>query len=224
MASTVAEPLPQGKRARIIRAARDVCGRRGFDAARMEEIATEAGVSKGTLYRFFSSKEDLLLATLLDTYEQAERAAAARTARPGMGPLEERLEGYLIALPVVASQMNANLQAWGVVARNPALQRTLYSSLRARYEARAEDLARSLREGIRAQRYRDDVDVEQFVGTLLAVVDGVVYRSVFDPERASAATLRAGFANLLDSIRLRSGQSPSGAPGREKIPQGRPGV
>jgi AcrR family transcriptional regulator len=35
---------------------------RGFAAARLEEVAKRAGVSKGTLYLYFSSKEDLLKA------------------------------------------------------------------------------------------------------------------------------------------------------------------
>jgi TetR/AcrR family fatty acid metabolism transcriptional regulator len=36
----------------------------GFEGADMERIAAEAGIAKGTLYLYFSSKEDLLLSTL----------------------------------------------------------------------------------------------------------------------------------------------------------------
>ena len=58
------------KRARILEAAYRVCERRGVDSARMEEVAALARVSKGTLYRFFESKEHLLLATIIGSYEQ----------------------------------------------------------------------------------------------------------------------------------------------------------
>ncbi len=45
----------------ILTAARDVMARRGFTGATMEEIATTAGVGKDTLYRRWSSKEQLVI-------------------------------------------------------------------------------------------------------------------------------------------------------------------
>lgn len=44
----------------LLDAALSVFVERGFAAARAEEIAARAGVSKGTLYLYFNSKEDLL--------------------------------------------------------------------------------------------------------------------------------------------------------------------
>jgi|SRR5579864_2177131 len=54
-----ADGLDSGKRAQILEGARAVFLKRGFDAASMGEIARQAGVSKGTLYVYFASKEDL---------------------------------------------------------------------------------------------------------------------------------------------------------------------
>ena len=53
------EGLDGSKRAQILEGARAVFLKRGFDAASMGEIAREAGVSKGTLYVYFASKEEL---------------------------------------------------------------------------------------------------------------------------------------------------------------------
>ncbi|RFB78306.1 TetR/AcrR family transcriptional regulator [Methylovirgula sp. 4M-Z18] len=47
------------KRRQVLAGARAVFLREGFDGASMNEIAREAGVSKGTLYVYFSSKENL---------------------------------------------------------------------------------------------------------------------------------------------------------------------
>ena len=58
------------RRARILEAALEVCQRHGVEGARMEEVAARAGVSKGTLYRYFENKEELLLATVIDSYQQ----------------------------------------------------------------------------------------------------------------------------------------------------------
>ena len=51
---------PNLKRKKIFEAALQVFAERGFHNATMDEIAQASQVAKGTLYRYFSSKEDLL--------------------------------------------------------------------------------------------------------------------------------------------------------------------
>jgi AcrR family transcriptional regulator len=48
-----------GSRERLLEAARDVFGRLGYEATRVDDIVAETGVSHGTLYRYFSGKEDI---------------------------------------------------------------------------------------------------------------------------------------------------------------------
>ena len=62
------------KRRQIIEGARRMFLARGFDAASMGSIAREAGVSKGTIYVYFRSKEDLFEAIVEDeSRQQAEQ-------------------------------------------------------------------------------------------------------------------------------------------------------
>jgi AcrR family transcriptional regulator len=70
---------------RSIRAAAlDVFSAKGFAAARLDDIAKEAGVAKGTIYLYFASKEDLLEAIVTSTIgavlANAEQAVAASPA------------------------------------------------------------------------------------------------------------------------------------------------
>ena len=51
----------------ICAAALDTFAEKGFAAARLDEIARRAGVSKGTLYLYFHNKEDLFRAVVRDT-------------------------------------------------------------------------------------------------------------------------------------------------------------
>lgn len=60
------------KRRQIMDGARAVFLDRGFDAASMGEIARRAGVSKGTLYVYFESKEELFAAI----FDEERRAQA----------------------------------------------------------------------------------------------------------------------------------------------------
>ena len=75
-AKTASEPPAEdvGKRRQILDGARKVFLDSGFDAASMNEIARVAGVSKGTLYVYFDSKEALFeVLVRQDKREQAEQ-------------------------------------------------------------------------------------------------------------------------------------------------------
>ncbi len=62
------------KRRQVIDGARAVFLNAGFDGASMNDIARAAGVSKGTLYAYFDSKEQLFEALIReDREQQAER-------------------------------------------------------------------------------------------------------------------------------------------------------
>ena len=65
------------KREQIVDGAKRVFMQKGFDAASMNDITREAGVSKGTIYVYFENKEDLFIAMV--ERERAAFLAALRT-------------------------------------------------------------------------------------------------------------------------------------------------
>jgi AcrR family transcriptional regulator len=67
-------------RARLLAAARDVFAEGGLDAG-VGEIADRAGVGRGTLFRNFPTKQDLIAAVLVDKMQQA--VAGARSTLEG---------------------------------------------------------------------------------------------------------------------------------------------
>ncbi|HEX7840378.1 MAG TPA: helix-turn-helix domain-containing protein, partial [Kofleriaceae bacterium] len=58
------------KRERILLAAERIFARHGFFAARVSEIAKEAGVADGTIYLYFKSKDDLLISLFENRMKQ----------------------------------------------------------------------------------------------------------------------------------------------------------
>jgi len=67
------------KRRQIMEGARAVFLASGFDGASMNDVARSAGVSKGTLYAYFASKDDLFEAIIRGEFAQAaERMCAFR--------------------------------------------------------------------------------------------------------------------------------------------------
>src|SRR5258708_17892180 len=80
---------------RILAAARRLFDRRGYVNTSMEDVAARAGLAVGTLYNYFSSKEQLLLAlSRIDTehlLSLGERILAEPPDDPSeaIGPLTE---------------------------------------------------------------------------------------------------------------------------------------
>ena len=87
----------EGKRARILAAAERVFARRGFFAARVSEIAKDAGVADGTIYLYFKNKDDLLISLFESRMEQVNRTLAAAIAEIPESKPSERLRAFLRA-------------------------------------------------------------------------------------------------------------------------------
>lgn len=93
------------RESQIIRAGLDEFYQRGFAAARMDQIGKRAGVSKGTLYLYFPSKEALF------------EAIIKTVAVPQIAEIEQLLERQ----PSVAVTLQALMQRLPVILRESPL-------------------------------------------------------------------------------------------------------
>jgi AcrR family transcriptional regulator len=84
----------EATRRSIVDAASRLFGERGFDAPTVDEIAEAADVAKGTIYNYFSTKEELLFELLIELERDVQREVP-RIAE-GPGPLERILEEWLL--------------------------------------------------------------------------------------------------------------------------------
>lgn len=81
--------------AELLEAALALFVEKGFAATRSEEVAKAAGVSKGTLYLYFPSKEELLKA-VIQHFLGAEIEAGIQEAAAADGPVAEVMEQLLV--------------------------------------------------------------------------------------------------------------------------------
>jgi AcrR family transcriptional regulator len=65
---------PDARRQQLLTAATAVFARRGFRAAGISDIVSEAGVARGTFYLYFESKAQVFLAIADDFYDRLEMA------------------------------------------------------------------------------------------------------------------------------------------------------
>ena len=133
-----AEPVAAGrfaagedpaKREQIIEGAKTVFMKVGFDAASMNDITREAGVSKGTIYVYFQNKEDLFAALV-----QRERERITLAMRDVLADSEKVEDGlYRFGIGFVShitssSVINAMRTVIAVADRMPSLCQHFFNS------------------------------------------------------------------------------------------------
>src|SRR3954447_26562592 len=100
-APSTAEPrwrrLPEERPEQILNAALEVFGEHGLAAARLEDIAKRAGLSKGTIYLYFPNKEELFREmvrhTVISQIEEGERLLESSEAK-ATNVLREHMRHY----------------------------------------------------------------------------------------------------------------------------------
>ncbi|MBN1174351.1 MAG: TetR/AcrR family transcriptional regulator [Micromonosporaceae bacterium] len=112
---------PEERRADIVRAARHLFATNGFDGTSMQDVMRHLSIAKGTIYHYFSSKEDLLEAVVDDlATESTER----------MRDIAEAPTGDAV------SKIQALVAAGRVADENQDLVRQLHRSANAGMHAR----------------------------------------------------------------------------------------
>jgi AcrR family transcriptional regulator len=132
----------------IIAAALAVFADKGFAAARTEDIARRAGISKGALYLYFPTKEDLFRAVVREAVVPNIEALQAQVATIEL-PLAELLRMLLPGIAEIVTQRRLGAVAKMVVGESgnfPELARVWYDNV----ISRAIDMLSSLI--IRAQQ------------------------------------------------------------------------
>lgn len=114
----------------IVAAVNRLLAAKGYDAMTVDEVAAEAGLAKASLYKFFTSKEDLAGAAMVSVLDRALafvdglRAQSAAAAQAGAAvpaidnlkavtrwAMQTQLEGEMPSLPAHNSNLSASLQS-----------------------------------------------------------------------------------------------------------------
>lgn len=95
-------PRARNARPKIERAALKLFISEGVDAATTREIADEAGVSEGALYRHYKGKDELALALFMETHHRLANMMQRAFSEPGL--LEEKVRRAVSAYCELADE------------------------------------------------------------------------------------------------------------------------
>jgi AcrR family transcriptional regulator len=133
-------------RSRLLEAAARVYARRGFNGATLDEVASEAGLSKGAVYAHFGSKENLLVA-LMEEYLAAQISEQIGLFDQGRALAERPLAGsehWMEGLEENPDRFRLLMELWAHGQRDERLRQSLargFDALRATLASFASDSA-----------------------------------------------------------------------------------
>lgn len=207
------------RRQAILKAAKEVFFKHGFEHASMDMIAAESELAKGTLYLYFKSKEELYvslaeegLAVIDEMIDGAMRAAKT---------IEEKLLAHTEAYYDFSQTHQAYMQIFMVIQAgalndkvDPERLAQLQNAKWRRFE-QAEDL---LKEGIAQGIFRKDVNPREMVLMVWSSVSGAI---MMTSERCNHTAMfegidRKGFVMniarvFLEHIKIKEMHQPEGA-------------
>ena len=131
----------------IFRSAVRLFSEQGFDETTVPEIATSAGVSRATVFRYFPSKEDILFAHTDD--EIRAMRAALREHPAASTDRDEMCAALLSFVQYVEQERHGLAQRFGVVQSHPELKARSLAVRAAFGRAFADELAGGREAGIR---------------------------------------------------------------------------
>jgi AcrR family transcriptional regulator len=171
--------VSEERRNQIIQAATTVFARSGFNKARMDDIALEAGVSKGTLYWYFESKDDIIN-TLLDdmvTRGVAWMAASENEESSAKVRLHEFAEEVVTDIIRMKPMMPIILDFWALLLRRKT-GREVFSRYIKRY---FQAIIPVIQDGIERGEFRL-VDPEQVAIAAGSIFEGTIIMWLYSPE------------------------------------------
>ena len=187
------------KRRSLLEAAVRVFARRGYHAARVGDIAAEAGVAHGLLYHYFASKEDVLRTIFREN--RGELLERFRRVEGSDEPADEKLEG--IAKILLRTWRN-DPDLVTVMVREVARSRLLQEEVEGIREAFAI-VERIVEQGQTEGRFRSDLDSRLaswlVYGGLEEVLTGWVLGQLPDTDEAVATAERTAIRLALEGLR-----------------------
>ena len=171
--------ISEERRAQILEAATKVYVRSGLEKARMNDIAEEAGLAKGTLYLYFASKHDLMLSILdmvvdRELHEVHELLGGERSAKEKLIKFSEywvnEVENMESVIPIL-------FEFWGAMSH----QEVVKEKLAEHYQSLVDTLVPIIQQGIdEYDFYR--VDTRAAAVALEAILEGTLLLWTTNPE------------------------------------------
>jgi len=183
----------------IVEAAMLVFARLGLGKARMDDVAQEAGLSKGTLYLYFKSK-DAVIGAILD-YFLTRELVNAQQAIQSCATATEKLHVFSDVMVRDIKRMKPLMSLYFEFMSLAMRKKSARDSIRKIFDDFIEILRPIMEEGVAIGEFRD-INIEDAVLTAGAIFEGSILLWVYDPVRVDLEhTISAGIDLLVNGLK-----------------------
>ena len=183
----VSQQYLDARREHILSAARRCFLRDGFHSTSMQDLFAEAGLSSGAVYRYFPSKEDMIIAIAAENIQDVlAMISAVATHQPGrsVGAVMADLLAMVRAKHDEDELAGLAVLTWAEALRNPALATQFTDLLR----QMRTTLATVVRGHQKAGELPTDVTAEALAAVLMSIVPGYILQlALLGPDAVDGA-------------------------------------
>ncbi len=203
MTPIVSEEYKERKRQEILRSAHACFARKGFEAATVNDIVAHSGLSKGAIYNYFKSKDEIYLALMdVQTKESGTKFAnAISKRRTALEKLDFLIDAYLNNDPEDAENKDQALVHYEFrlySTRNPELKKTLTE----RYKDFFVSLLTGIiKEGQDTGEFNIHLDPVTYADIFWAMVNGVTLQATILDEYKYKNTLKEMREMFVEKLR-----------------------
>jgi AcrR family transcriptional regulator len=173
------QQLRQERRRQILDAALAVFAQKGFNAAHVSDVAARAGVSQGTIYWYFKSKEELLAQALLAFFEDFGQGTVGALEQCLTASAKLRSLGHMMVdfVGTAKGLFALFVEYWASSPRHAEASQ-LWTDILVQYK---DLLVGIIEEGARNGEFKP-VDAEQLVWAMMAAYDGLAAYVMLMPD------------------------------------------
>lgn len=158
--------LAEQRSRQLLDAAARLMEREGSEAVSMQALANEAGVSVGLIYRYFGSKDDILLAVITDVLDAFATAVPAAVERAGDDPVHRLAAAFAAYCRVIDTHRHAAVLTYR---ESKSLDEAGRKRIKQLEVETSEPLRTAIRDGVDAGKLvADDPDLVAYNLLLLA--------------------------------------------------------
>jgi AcrR family transcriptional regulator len=165
----------------ILQAATTVFEASGYSQTTMDAVATEAGVSKGSIYNYFENKQALFAAVVQNIVaaEEGSFRLVIDSEDPAPAKIARLLDMWSEGLSRLAPMARVILESWAVASREEGSQESL-AFFREAYNRWHGWVAEIIQQGIDEGDFNPRIRPELGAAIFLAALDGLKVQLLFD--------------------------------------------
>ncbi len=194
--------VSEERKSQILDAAMVTFSKLGFHKARMSDIAETSGLSKGSLYWYFDSKDSIIL-NLLEKFFEPE-LKDFRALLTDKRSAEDRLEIYIER---VSNDMQTMLKWMPLIYDFIALafrQETVKKAVSRYYQSHLEILVSLIQQGMDSGEFQADNSMEASVA-IGSLIEGTMLLWIYDPSHIDIKHyIKSNINLLLQGLRIKS--------------------